>query len=311
MAMAATTGIARRRANVRRGVIAALVIACLAIFTGYFRESTGGPLHGAQSTAASVVAPVQDVATRAIKPFRDAWGWASSLKDARDRAAALQTQVDELSAQAAHNAVRDQRLTELETTLGVEALLDPRTGVGGYKAVTGMVLGRSITDWYRSVRLTVGSSDGVVRNAPVVAGTGPGAALVGVVTAVTSDTADVAFITDGRTEVGATIPEAGNPPGLLQSTTPGQLSLSGVPRESPVKVNQVVVTAGFGSLNKGLLSIYPPGIPIGRVSSVGRQEVDVQQTVQVTPEVDPRERSYLTVLTPQSVEARRRAAGGG
>ena len=57
MAVAATTGIARRRANVRRAVIAALVVACLAIFTGYFRESTGGPLHGAQSTAASVVAP--------------------------------------------------------------------------------------------------------------------------------------------------------------------------------------------------------------------------------------------------------------
>ena len=48
MAVAATTGIARRRANVRRIVIATLVIACLAIFTGYFRESTDGPLHGAQ-----------------------------------------------------------------------------------------------------------------------------------------------------------------------------------------------------------------------------------------------------------------------
>ena len=107
MAVAATTGIARRRANVRRLVIAALVIVCLAIFTGYFRESTSGPLHGAQSATASVVAPVQEVATKAVKPFRDAWGWANSLKDARDRASALQTEVEGLRGIAADNAVRD------------------------------------------------------------------------------------------------------------------------------------------------------------------------------------------------------------
>ena len=308
MAVAATTGIARRRANVRRLVIAALVIACLAIFTGYFRESSGGPLHGAQSASASVVAPVQEVATKAVKPFRDAWGWANSLKDARDRASALQTEVEGLRGLAADNAVRDQRVAELESLLKVEPLITASSSTGGYSLVTGLVQTRSITDWYRNARISVGSSDGVVRNAPVVAGTGRGAALVGVVTAVSPNTADVAFITDGRTEVGATIPAAGNPPGLVQSTSPGQLRLTGVPRAAPVKLNQDVVTSGF--MVKGLLSIYPPGLPIGRVSSVGAQEVDVQQTVQVTPYLDPRNLSYLTVLTPQSPEAKRRASGG-
>lgn len=308
MAVAATTGIARRRANVRRLVIAALVIACLAIFTGYFRESSGGPLHGAQSASASVVAPVQEVATKAVKPFRDAWGWANSLKDARDRASALQTEVEGLRGLAADNAVRDQRVAELESLLKVEPLITASSSTGGYSLVTGLVQTRSITDWYRNARISVGSSDGVVRNAPVVAGTGRGAALVGVVTAVSPNTADVAFITDGRTEVGATIPAAGNPPGLVQSTSPGQLRLTGVPRAAPVKLNQDVVTSGF--MVKGLLSIYPPGLPIGRVSSVGSQEVDVQQTVQVTPYLDPRNLSYLTVLTPQSPEAKRRASGG-
>jgi hypothetical protein len=82
--------------------------------TGYFRESDDGPLHGAQSAAASVISPVQEVATRAVEPFRDAWGWASSLKDARDRAAALQTEVDRLRGEAVFSAVQAQRLTELE-----------------------------------------------------------------------------------------------------------------------------------------------------------------------------------------------------
>lgn len=307
MASSATTGIARRRATLRRVVIAALVILCLAIFTGYFRESDGGPLHGAQSAAASVVAPVQEVATKAVEPFRDAWGWASSLKDARDRASRLEAEVDALRGAAVDNAVRDARLAELERLQGVEPMLDASKELGGYEPVTALVITRSISDWSRSARIAVGSSRGVVRNAPVVAGTGRGAALVGIVTNVSSGASDVAFITDGRTEVGATIPEAGTYPGLLQSITPGQLRMTGIPREANVKQNQAVVTGGFSV--RGLLSPYPPGIPVGLVTSVGDKEVDVERTVQVTPFVDPRTLTYLVVLAPRSQEAIARAAG--
>jgi rod shape-determining protein MreC len=307
VAVPASTGVARRRAIVRRGVIAALVIVCLTIFTGYFRESPGGPLHGVQSSAASVVSPIQEVATKAVQPLRDGWGWVSSLRDARNRAARLQSEVETLRAAAADNAVRDQRIIDLEQLNGVEKLIDTSGELGGYKPVTGLVSGRSTSPWYRTARLDVGKADGVVRNSPVVAGTERGSALVGVVTSVTGHYCVVSMILDGKTQVGATIPEAGNPPGLLVSNAPGQLTLTDVPRAAPVRINQVVVTSGSDNIN--LPSIYPPGIPIGQVTSVGSQEVDVQQTVQVTPYADPTDRQYMTVLTPQSAKAKRRAEG--
>jgi rod shape-determining protein MreC len=294
----ATTGIARRRANLRRGIIAGLVILCLALFTVYFRESDEGPLHGAQSAAASVISPVQEVATRAVEPFRDAWGWASSLKDARDRAAGLQSEVDRLRGEAVFSDVQAQRLAELEELLGVEALVDASASLGGYEAIASPIVTRSVS---------VGSSDGVIRNSPVLAGSQQGAALVGIVTNVSSSSADVAFITDGRTEVGALIPDAGRYFGLLSSVTPGQLRMSGIPKEAAVKTGQAVVTGGFGV--KGLRSPYPPGIPVGAVTSVGTREVDVDRTVQVTPYVDPRSLSYLSVLVPRSPEAIARAKG--
>ena len=65
--------------------------------------------------------------------------------------------------------------------------------------------------------------------------------------------------------------------------------MSGIPKEAAVKTGQAVVTGGFGV--KGLRSPYPPGIPVGAVTSVGTREVDVDRTVQVTPYVDPRARS--------------------
>jgi rod shape-determining protein MreC len=306
MASPGSTGIARRRATIRRGLIAGLVLLCLVIFTGYFRESDDGPLHDAQSAAASVVSPIQDVASEAVAPFRDAWGWLSDLKDARDRASSLQNEVDALRGAAVDNLVRDQRLTELENLLEVQALVSAGP-LSGYDALVGEVTGRSPTDWWRFGRLDVGSSDGVLVNSPVVANDGRGAGLVGIVTDVRRSSADVAFITDGRTEVGAVVPEAGNFPGLLQSLTPGQLRLVGVPREAALQQGQAVVTGGFGT--RTLPDLYPPGIPVGIVTSVGRQEVDIEYTVQVTPYVDARPLKHLVVLVPRSEAARRRAAG--
>jgi rod shape-determining protein MreC len=212
-----------------------------------------------------------------------------------------------LRGEVVFSGVQAQRLAELEQLLGVEALVDASAGLGGYEPIAAPIITRSVSPWWRSARVGVGTSDGVVRNSPVLAGSQQGAALVGIVTNVSRSSADVAFITDGRTEVGARIPDAGRYFGLLSSITPGQLQMSGIPKEAAVKTGQAVVTGGFGV--KGLQSPYPPGIPVGAVTSVGTQEVDVDRTVQVTPYVDPRELSYLSVLVPRSPEAIARARG--
>ena len=305
MAATANTGLARKRGNLRRGVIAALVVLCVVVFTAYFRESSGGPLHGLQDGAARAVTPAQGVTTDALAPFRDAWEWVVDLRDAQARADRLEQENSMLQAQAIENRAQAEEVERLRGLAGVGG------GLAGYDRVVGEVVGRSVTNWYQGARIDVGSEKGIVVNSPVLAlgkdGKAPAGALAGVVAAVRNGSSDVRFLTDGRTEVGATVQEAGSPPGLLRSTTPGQLQLTGVPREFPVREGQVVLTAGFSGL--GLPSVYPRGIPIGRVTGVGLREVDVQQTIQVTPFVDPRSLRYVVVLAPTSDEARRRAVG--
>ena len=79
----------------------------------------------------------------------------------------------------------------------------------------------------------MGSSDGVIRNSPVLAGSQQGAALAGIVTNVSSSLRGRrVHHVDGRTEVGARIPDAGRYFGLLSSVTPGQLRMSGIPKEA-------------------------------------------------------------------------------
>lgn len=303
MASNPNTGIQRRRANLRRAVIATLVIACLGLLTGYFREDPDGPLHSVQSSTAGILAPVQELAGTAVEPFRDGWNYMASWRDARDRAAALERENEVLRAAAADNIVRDQELIELRRLNGLG------DEVSGYGTVNAALYARSVTAWDRWARINRGSEDGVVRNAPVVAGSERGMQLVGVVTTVRGSSADIAFITDGHTEVGAWVPEAGPYRGLVQAVTPGQLRLSMMPREAALADGQLVFTDGFVSRAAGLRSIYPKDLPIGVVTNYGAREADSQVTVQVTPLKDPKELRYVTVLIPESDEAKRRAEG--
>ncbi|MDX6553974.1 MAG: rod shape-determining protein MreC [Miltoncostaeaceae bacterium] len=300
MATQANTALARRRTALRRGLVTALALVAFGLFTGYFREGPGGVLHDTQDAVGGVVAPVQGVAVAAIEPLQDGWNWFSELRGARERAAALEVEVRDLRLQAINDRFSAQEAADLAA---LEAAGE--SFAANYDRVLASIDGRSPSPWYQSARIDRGSADGIIENSPVI---GAGDALVGVVTAVRPHSANVRFITDGSTGVGAIVPEAGELPGLVTSPNPGQLRLTGVPREADIEEGQVVMTGGFNS--GSLPSVYPRGLPIGVVSSVGSRDVDAEKAVQVKPLIDPRAEHHLVVLAPTSPEAIRRARGG-
>ena len=52
-----------------------LVFVSIVLITIYFREPSGGSLHGVQSTGAAVLRPFEVGAERVARPFRDGYGW--------------------------------------------------------------------------------------------------------------------------------------------------------------------------------------------------------------------------------------------
>src|SRR5881227_332333 len=94
----------------RRAVLAAFVALSLVLLTVYFGESTGGGLHAVQRGALSVLGPIQEGASRALKPFRDLFGWVGDTLDAKKerdgllhKNQALERQVTDLQAAGAEN----------------------------------------------------------------------------------------------------------------------------------------------------------------------------------------------------------------
>ena len=81
-----------------------LVVLSLVLITISFRESSGGPLHGAQNTGAAVMKPFEVAADRVARPFRDAYNWFDGLVTARNENKKLKTEVA-----AAAPAVRQPR----------------------------------------------------------------------------------------------------------------------------------------------------------------------------------------------------------
>src|SRR3954463_5090389 len=100
-----------RQVRRRRIVLTVFVVLSLGLLTVYFGESTGGGLHAVQRGALQVLGPIQEGASRALKPFRDLFGWVGDTLDAKQQRApllrrnqALERQVTDLQAATAENA---------------------------------------------------------------------------------------------------------------------------------------------------------------------------------------------------------------
>jgi rod shape-determining protein MreC len=165
-------------------------------------------------------------------------------------------------------------------------------GLGDYDLVTGRVIERSPTVWFSDVTIDKGSSSGVERNDAVINGDG----LVGRITDVTAGTAQVQLITDHDNAVSAQVLPSG-PTGIVEPDVgdPENLLLDFIDSNETIQENQTLATAGWR--NGQISSAYPPGIPIGRVTSADAGEQQQFQRIHVQPFADLRELEYLQVLT--------------
>jgi rod shape-determining protein MreC len=269
--------VVRRRALWRRLLVAALVVLSLAMLTVFFREQANGALHRAQHLGAQVLEPLQAGSAKIIKPFRDAWNWVGDLFTAKSDNKRLQKEVATLRMLVARQLATEQENEQLRSLLGLTK--DPIYDQAHARLVPGRVIARSSQVWYSRITINVGSADGVAVYDPVVNGQG----LVGRVTEVTTNAAEVTLLTDQDSYVDAKVLGAGGEmlaEGVVAGGVEGDVRMLFVNKEARLQVGQYVVTSGRAG------SIFIPGIPVGVVENVGRQDVALYQNVSLTPLVD-------------------------
>jgi rod shape-determining protein MreC len=124
-----------------------------------------------------------------------------------------------------------------------------------------------------------------------------GDGLVGTVSLnVSGHAAIVQLITDSKSGVSAAI-DATGVTGVVQPAVgaPDDLRLEFIRHADRVKPGQDLVTAGTSTGR--LPSLFPPNIPIGRVTKVDQSEVDLYQRVHLRPFASLRRLNFVQVLT--------------
>jgi rod shape-determining protein MreC len=272
----------------RRAALAVLMALSLVLLTAYFGEGPSGLLHGLQRGAQEVFQPIETGVSRATKPFRDLVGWAGDNINAKSENDRLRKENAELRERVARADAAENENRKLR---GLVDLPKNPAYPDGVKPLTARVIARSPTVWSEAIQIDAGRSDGVRVDQPVVTSGG----LVGKVTSVTGGTATVTLIVDASSGVGAQVlpdgkfgvvkPKIGNP---------NDMRLEYLDKNTKVKKGDMVITSG--TTDPKLESLFPKGIPIGRVKRVDPDELDVYERIHIEPFADFKRLEYVQVL---------------
>jgi rod shape-determining protein MreC len=268
-------------------VAGVLVVLSIALITIYFRESSGGGLHQVQSAGATVLRPFEIAAERVARPFRDAYGYFAALVHAKSENERLRNEVEQLRQQATQNLSAASDNAELRTLLHFR---NSTSFPQGFDYVGARIIARPSPALEQVVTIDAGKTSGIQKDDPVVAGEG----LVGSVTKVARNVAQVTLLTDDTSAVSARDAET-RATGIVKKGQSG-MTFDHVTKDLKVESGDILVTAGWKS--EGLESIYPRNIPIGSVTFVGQNEVDLYKHVQLEPFVDFKSLTSLLVLVP-------------
>jgi rod shape-determining protein MreC len=261
----------------------------LALITISFRSPTTGALHDVQGAGSTALRPFQIAATRVAQPFRDAYDYFASLSSAKAENARLKRQYRTVREQAIANRALAIKAQQLERLLHFE---QGSVFPADYRAVNAEVTSFPSGPFADTLEIAAGSSSGVRLNSPVISGDG----LVGIVSNVEPQTAVVTLLTDPSTFVAARDTHT-QVRGMLHTGPGGTLILDQVPKQLRVKVGDALVTDG--THNTRYRDLYPYGIPIGRVSSVGATDTATFLQVQVQPFANLGALDAVAVLVPK------------
>jgi rod shape-determining protein MreC len=152
------------------------------------------------------------------------------------------------------------------------------------KTVAAQVIGTSGSDLSRIVTIDKGENAGIKRDMAVITADG----IVGKVLLVSSNLAQVLLISDQSSGVGAILDKS-RLQGVLRGTANGEVALERVMSDEQVQPGETVLTSGGDQ-------IFPKGLPVGTVTTVGKGK-DLFLSINIKPAANLSKLEEVLVLT--------------
>lgn len=186
--------------------------------------------------------------------------------------------------------LENARLAEQAAAAAQQAKLDATARALPYESVSAPVIARDPSGVLRSIVIGGGSGAGMATGNVVLSDQG----LVGRITEVGPNYAKVVLITDSSSVVSALV-QGSRATGLVRGQFGDTLVMDWVLQTEPVKVGDVVVTAGLAA-GEELRSLYPKGLVLGRVATVEKARDAAYLRAILLPAVDVRRLERVLVV---------------
>lgn len=248
------------KALVQRFAVLFLVLAAFALMLLSKAETV--VIERAAATISDIAAPIMDVLSRPAASLNDAIATVRNLAYLRTENQRLKQENARLKTwqEAAQRLARQNRA--LQSLLDFKP--DPQS-----RYVSARVVGDSGGAFVRSMLLNAGMRDGVAKGQAVVTGDG----LAGRIVSAGQWSSRVLLITDINSRVPVIVESAGDR-AILAGDNTNLPKLVFLPGNTVLKPGDRVVTSGDGG-------VFPPGLPVGQVASVGDGGIRVQPFVRL------------------------------
>lgn len=228
-----------------------------------------------------ILFPFQNGFARIQKGLHSQISFWTNLRDLNEKNQELEVLVQELEAEILSLLNYQRENQFLREALNFESELS-------HEFLVAEVIGRSPSNWEKTITLNRGTAHGITSGMAVVTRTG----IVGTVINTSRFTSTVLLIVDAQSATGGLIQDTGELV-LIEGDqrNEGYLLVTPTGRDNVVEVGDVVVTSG-------LSRIYPKNLPIGKITQVESKQFDLSFEAILEPFVDFTRLEYVLVILP-------------
>ncbi len=262
-----------------------IVLLCIAIILSVFTTVLNfmGVSNIAKSMLGDIFSPVMSGIRGMGESLKGYSMYFSDIDSLIEENSQLRDEIDDLK-----NKLDKAELTE-EENKRLRDYISVKEAHEDFVLMEALIIGSEAENYMSIFKINKGSDDGIRVNMPVIVAKG----LVGCVCEVGGSWANVRVICEASSGAGGYISRNGTI-GVLQGDITyrddGVVKLSYLDIDADVKIGDMVYTSGSGS-------VYPGGLLVGRVSSVGIDEYSRSKVATVTCSVDFDSLSYVMIVT--------------
>lgn len=265
----------------RYGILLAVLLVSLLLLTV---QTRGGGTGRAGELVAIAVTPVQSLLVRIHRGALGFWANYVDWKSVRRENETLRSENEQLRVEALQAGETRTENARLRRLLVLRDRLPLAT-------VAGEVIGREAGGWVRALTVNRGRGDGIVQQTPVIVPDG----LVGRVVQVHRGAAVIQLLNDPASTVGSVVQRT-RTAGLVEGDAGGAVRFKFMARDgASVTPGDLVVTSGLGTL-------FPKGLPVGRVVRIEDKGSALFHFAVLAPAVDFSRVEEVLLVTGQTTQ---------